>query len=481
MPALASPAPFYVEKRGVFFCRLALFLGIGLLPYACSKGGQPDQPSCATLSDLKDDGDAPLPKSLYAELRGAPVGGNIGPTIGVTLSGQGGVYAGMYTFGKCDAPGTYYAERLVLVGAAGKPVATATRVASGNGYSVAYENGSMAMASGSFTNSIAYAAASTPPPLKVQSVMPTAANARQGDRLNVQVSLSDEGGCGIRESRWWLTQATTPVKQAGEAAVIDGGNGTASLRVAPTLAAGSYVIEGQVTLRNGRVFLVHRALASDKTYKLYEASNNAIATDISGVVTAVMVTDAPDADRVLPTVLGTAARPAGPMRCEMVNLSMSLTDDRPLPAQLVKMILVSAENPSQKLATAMLGGTDVVSGNFVVPADAPFGLYYGYPEVVRDAAGNEARGTLQAGGKFLLTGSSQLWPAAAFIVENPTPLMKPNFEMRFPDAGTGGSDMAPALYPATLSALTVTAPRPPTKEGDTVAVEMRWTDLAKVL
>src|SRR5262245_60744526 len=102
--------------RRAFFPSLA-YQGLGLLlalSASCSKGGMPDQPQCGKLTDQTVGKEAPLPKMLYAELRASSSGVD-SSTIGVTMSGSGGIYSGMYAFGKCDAPGTYYAERLVLM------------------------------------------------------------------------------------------------------------------------------------------------------------------------------------------------------------------------------------------------------------------------------------------------------------------------------------------------------------------------------
>src|SRR6185369_17328656 len=76
---------------------LGFSLAIALV--SCSKGGLPDQDlSCAKLADLtQTESTLPaLPKMLYAELRGTPAGGGTGTSIGVMLSGSGGIYSGMY-------------------------------------------------------------------------------------------------------------------------------------------------------------------------------------------------------------------------------------------------------------------------------------------------------------------------------------------------------------------------------------------------
>jgi len=497
MPALVLPARFSPSLR-LPLCRLApaawrwpsLFALAVSMAASCSKGGaNPDDVPCAKLADQSAD-EQPVPKNLYAELRGTPVGTGAsmspGASFGVMLSGSGGIYSGMYAFGRCDPPDKYYVERLVLTNTAGSLIAVATSTSRTSGtYSVVYPSGSMTTAMGLTSNAVTYARASAPPSLTVLGVTPAATLARQGDRINVQVNLSDEV-CGIRESQWWLT--SSPGTRVTEPAVIDGGSGTASVRVAPKLTAGNYYVEGQVTLRSGRVLAVRRNSATDPAYKLFEAVSSS-GTPIGNVGASAMpigISDNPDADRAAPVAWRTSALPAGVGRCEVVNLSLLLTDDKGLGPQTVKMFLGPAEN--SKLASTTLSGTGVLSGVFVVPADAPFGIWYGYPDLVRDAAGNEARGSFNSG-KFSLIASAdnvatgQPVMAATFIVPNPAPLSAPDLGAGQPRADGGASlpDLGAPPFPATLATLNVTAPMPPTKEGDIMIVQMTWNDLAKVL
>src|SRR5688572_4389413 len=185
MSVFITPAhSIFLRKNPSSVLRLGLWglgLGLGLGLAACSKGGMPDQPSCNRLMDQPGTKEEPLPKALYAELRTAATGVD-GATIGVTLSGSGGIYSGMYAFNKCDAPGTYYAERLVLLSATGNSVATAVRVPLNNSYAVTYLNGNSTTATGSFTNSINYSITGATRPINVAGLSPAQNSARQGER-----------------------------------------------------------------------------------------------------------------------------------------------------------------------------------------------------------------------------------------------------------------------------------------------------------
>ena len=460
-----------------------LLFGVGLFAASCSKGGMPDQPLCGRLEDTPTGTTGTtLPKMLYAELRTAATGLD-GATIGVNLTGSGGIYSGMYAFNKCDAPGTYYAERLVLLSAAGNPVATAVRAAPNNSYNVTYQNGNTTNATGAFANSITYSLVSPIRPLNVVTLQPSATSARQGDRLQVQIALSDEAGCGVKESQWWLTSVSTPGAKGAEPTTISGGSGGTSVHVGSRLTAGTYVIEGMVTLNNGRVMTVRRASSTDTTYKLYDVTGSVSPGDLAAPVIQITVTDNPDADRTPPVAWGATATPVGPTRCDPVSLSLLVTDDKGIADQTVKMILGTADKPN--LATATLSGNGLLSGTFTVPSDAPFGLWYAYPEVVRDAAGNEARGVF-ANGRFHLVGDGSVVMtdvmAGAFILTDPAGLKAPDLGVpTIPDGGLPLPDMAGGAFPATLANVTVMATMPPTKVGDTVTIQMSWNDLAMIL
>lgn len=483
---ITSAHSIFLRKNPSLTLRLGLCglgLGLGITLTSCSKGGMPDQPSCSRLADQPGTTkEEPLPKALYAELRTASTGVD-GATIGVTLTGSGGIYSGMYAFNKCDAPGTYYAERLVLLSATGNPVATAVRLAPNNSYTVTYNNGNMTTATGSFTNSISYSISGATRPVNVASLQPGQNSARQGERITVSVGLNDEAGCGIRESAWWLVPVASPGTKAVDITTVDGGSGTASVRVGPRVAIGTYVVEGQVTLRNGRILNVRRSLSTDTTYKLYDAAGSVFPGDLAAPITQITVMDNLDADRTPPVAWGATAAPAGPNRCDQVALSMLITDDHGLSSQSVKMILGTAEKPN--LATATLSGGELLSGSFTVPSDAPYGLWYAYPDLVRDAAGNEARGVF-ANGRFKLVGDGtvimQEVMAGAFILTDPNGLKAPDLGViTIPLDGGVTPDMAGGAFPATLAGVSVMAPMPPTKVGDTVTVQMTWNDLAMIL
>lgn len=469
---------------GLFVRSAPLFILTAAWPTlpGCSKGGAPEQDGggCKKLAELDPLAkDNQLPKQLYAELRGST-----GATFGVMLDGSGGMYAGQRAFIKCDAADNYIVERAVLIDASGQPVAVARH--NPTGYLVEYETGQTLQATGAaFTNiSTTYSTAASPPALKVAAVTLAGSNTvKQGDRVSVQISLVDEL-CGIRESKWWLVSEKSPgpgAEPSYEPQVLPGGSGTVSLQVPTTLAAGNYVVEGQVTLsKGGRVLRVRRNIDTDKRYKIVDPRGGTPLDTEAGIV-LLTVESNPEGDRVPPTPVAMEATPASVGRCQTVSLSLRVADDKKLPSnQSVKVFLGPAEAP--KLLTMMLGGGEMLSGSLQLPIDAPTGVWYAYPEVVRDALGNEGRGTL-SGGKFTLTGNGSTSPpvmAATFIVPSPAS-SAPDFGSLLPDAGTptppdlGGMQLAAALSGITVS------PSTATKEGDVLTVTVNWSDLKMVL
>lgn len=464
----------------------ALGLSVGMaavtLP-GCSKGGvpEPDAMTCKKLADFDaSGGDGQLPKALYAEMKSTSAGG---ASFGVMLEGSMGIYSGMRAFSKCDASDTYYLERAVLISAVGQPVAIAQR--SPTGYAITYQSGQMATATGaSFTsNTVTYSATGGMPSAKVQIVtLGGSSMVKLGDRITAQIAVGDEV-CGIRESKWWLvpdgSPGSTPV---GESVTLPGGSGNLALRVPTTISTGTYAIEGQVTLNNGgRVLGVRRQSSTDTRYKMYDPRGGTF-VDSDVTVVKLIVGDNPEADRTPPVVVGMDATPASVSRCQQVNLSLRLADDRGLPSsQQVKLILGTADAP--KLFSTVVSGGDLLTGAVVMPQDAPSGVWYAYPESVRDGAGNEAKGAL-AGGKVTLTGNGitgQPVMAATFIL--PSGNIVPDFGTPSLDGGTTmlpDLGMAGSQLPAALSAVSVT-PSTATKEGDAITVTVTWTDLKQIL
>lgn len=459
-------------------------LALALLPtqIGCSKGGAPEQDGggCKKLSELDPaTKDRELPKQLYAELRGST-----GASFGVMLDGTGGIYAGQRAFSKCDAADNYIVERVVLVSATAQPLAIARH--NPTGYLVEYDGGQTMQATGaSFTNiSTTYSSAASAPALKLAAVSLSGSNTvKQGDRVSVQVSMADEL-CGIRESKWWLVSEKSPgpgAEPSYEAQVLPGGSGTVTLQVPTTLSAGNYVVEGQVTLNNGgRVLRVRRNVDTDKRYKIFDPRGGTPVDTEAGIV-LLTVESNPEGDRVPPTPVAMDATPASVGRCQTVSLSLRIADDKKLPmSQNVKVFLGPAESP--KLLSAMLGGGETLSGSLQLPIDAPTGVWYAYPELVRDALGNEGRGTL-SGGKFTLGGNGTTSPpvmAATFIVPSPAS-SAPDFGSMLADGGTPPPpDLGGMQLPAALSAIGV-SPSTASKEGDVLTVTVTWSDLKMIL
>jgi hypothetical protein len=434
----------------------------------------PDQdPNCRNLADQTP---APsslpaLPKALYAELRST----TSGATIGVNLDGAGGVYSGEYAIGKCDAPESYTIERLVLVDAGNGPVATAVRNGA-SAYTVSYARGGSVLTTSFPSVSLTYNAAATAPTVSLQGISGVPAMAKLGDSITAQVAVSDPT-CGVRDSRWWL--ASTPgtmVSTTAEISVLAGGSGTVNLRLPPRLAVpATYYLEGQVTLQSGRVFAVRRSAPTDNTYRLFDRSSPV--GDPGPAVTPIAVVDNPDADRTPPRPSLLTASPPSANRCDQVSFELRMIDDKGLPQmQTVKLWLGTAEQ--SKLTSVQLTGADVLTGTLHLPADAPYGVWYGYPDSVRDFAGNVASGQPKPGQQFVVSdGMFTSLPImeATFIVPNKSPLVLPDLGLASIDGGVPTVDMATPALPAQLSAVAVT-PTAVAKEGDKFQVRVTWQD-----
>ncbi|MCS6912660.1 MAG: hypothetical protein NZ890_05420 [Myxococcota bacterium] len=444
-------------------------LGLVLLG-ACSKGGltNNDPRSCRRLAE-EDGMELMLPRALYAELRSAD-----GTTsLPVMLEGSGGSYHGTTRpLARCDPPGTYYVDRIVLVHAAGAPVATALR--SGSSYLVLYHQGGTATVDASrFTRPFTILSA------KMSTAMPTLGSlsapglARQGDRIQVTAMASAANDdCGMREMQFWLT--TSPgVRSSPLASVsIAGGSGSATLRIPPELPAGMYVLEGRLQSQLGRIAEVRRQNSHDASYSLYNPVSMSFQMTNLPVV-RIAISDNATADRRAPQAVSMEATPARVARCQAVSLSLRLVDDFGLPAtQQVKVRLGPLGQPG--LARALLsGGGEMLGGMFTVPQDAPTGIWLAYPESVQDAAGNVATASL-SGDKFTLVGPGLSMPqpvqAAAFVVHDesmPVGDLAPVTDL------APATDMAPR-FPAELSNIEVTPPMVAPEQ--TVTVTVTWTD-----
>ena len=439
----------------------------GLLLSACSKGGAGDPVSCRKLSDPVPglpSSDRPISRSLYAELKSPS-----GVYSTVPLEGIGGVYSGMKPLTKCEERGQYTVERIVLVNSKQELVAVANRMGNTASFRIDYSNGSTTSIAGTsvanyYTD---YGTAAVSGAVTLLTVAPSTPQIRQGDRMSVSVSLQGDE-CGLRQSSWWLATASGQV--VGQPQIMPGGSGTASLVVPAELVPGTYFVEGRVDTKNGQSFDVKRQNAADTIYKLYDRKSG-IYTATTYPVSKVEVVSNPDADRTAPQAVQMDATPSRVERCQPVNLSLKLSDERSLPStQTVKVWL----GPDGTMLTSVdLVGGETLYGSFTLPSDAPGGVWYAYPDLIRDAAGNEARSSF-SGGKFTLTGNGIGSPkpvqAATFIV--PTEMSKPT---PTPDLGMAPLDLM-AAFPATLSELKVT-PSAITRDGDSVTVRVTWIDV----
>ena len=438
----------------------------------CSKGGAPDLNGCVKLSDpVPGDDKAPPSRTLYVEMRTSA-----GARLPITLdTGSGGTYSGSRTLDQCDEQGTYVVEKVVLVDINGDPVATASR--SGSNYNVTYQNGQVTTVTGSSFGNIAtsYSAPATATAASLQGLTASAATVRQGDPLSVQVAVMGDQ-CGIRESSWWLASASVGT-MIPPTQVIPGGSGSVTLRIPPTAEPTTYFIEGQITLKSGgRVYGVRRKLATDTVYSLLDMSTG-VYTPTTVNTAMVTVTANPDADKVAPQAVSMDASPAMPVRCGTANLTLHLSDDKGLPAgQKVKVWLGTLDNP--KLTSTMVTGNEYLYGSLQIPLDAPAGVWYAWPDVVVDGAGNAAQATF-AGGKFMLSGAGitpQPIAAGTFVV--PSFVTPPDAAVPSFDLGVV-PDMAMQL-PAVLNAITV-MPSSITMAGTPLTVTVSWTDNAKIL
>lgn len=468
-----SPRPR--QRIGSLCLLLGLHGALLVAASSCSKGGAMDNVTCLTIADAtKAVEPNPLPASLYAELRGST-----GVVIGIPLDGAGGVYSGSRAFTKCDATDTYTVERISLVDVRGSAVATAVR--SSSSYVVTYAGGGSTTASGAgLTNLSVSFSGMAPATTKLTSLTASPAMVRQGEKLNIQVAFQDDT-CGIKESQWWLASSTVS-SMATPPVTIAGPMGSATLTVPPSQSAGTYYVEGLVTLRDGgRRFNVRRQVAGDSTYKLIDSRG---ATDQMIPVVSAAVAENPDVDRMAPAALRMDANPASVGRCQNVSLSLVLSDNKAALGGQIVPVHVGPQDRPNLLSTFVTGGESLY-GSFTVPIDAPGGVWYAYPDKIRDAAGNESTASF-SGGKFTLSGPGLMAPAvnaATFIVPNNTvtlpDLAMPNLDL------AAAPDLAPPPdlakpYPAILAGVRVD-PSSIAKDGDPVRVDITWTDVAGIL
>ncbi len=443
----------------------------GLLLSACSKGGAGEQAMCRKMGDPGPGiptSDRPITRSLYAEVKSPS-----GVYHTVALEGIGASYGGTKALTKCDERGQYTVERVVLVNAKQELVAVANRIGNTASFRIDYANGSTTSIAGAAVANYytEYATTATSGAVTLLTVAPSTPQIRQGDRMSVSVSLQGDE-CGLRQSQWWLATASGQV--VGTPQTVMGGSGSAYLVVPAELAPGTYYIEGRVDTKNGQSLDVKRQNAADTIYKLYDRKSG-IYTATTYPVVKIEVQANPDADRTAPQAVQMDATPSRVERCQQVNLSLKLADERSLPSnQTVKVWL----GPDGNMLTSVdLTGGETLYGTFSLPLDAPGGVWYAYPDKVIDAAGNEARATF-AGGKFTLSGVGVASPkqvqAATFIV--PTEMIKPG---ELPDLAQPPADLM-ASFPATLTELKVT-PSAVTRDGDFLTVRVTWMDLSGTL
>lgn len=453
-------------------------LAVLMVGSGCSKGGAPDaDPNCKKVADFSSSmlGDGQLPRELYAELKHS--GGMA--RIGMPLDGAMGIYSGTRALTKCDLPGVYSVDRISLISAGGQQIATAARM--GAGFRVTYQNGQVADVTGAAVanTAVSFSPVGAMPSLRLQAVTISGGTMpKVGDRVTGQIALTDDE-CGIAQSKWWLTGAAMPGGAAiSETSVIQGPQGTFDLRVPPTVSAGQYVVEGEVTLKKGgRLIRVRRQVEADPQYKLFDGVMFS-STDVA--VLRVTAGEGTDIDKTPPQPLLFEASPLSPKRCEPVNFSLRLSDDRGLPPMQQTKLYVGTQEQPRMLWTMLMGGGEGLQGSLILPSDAPSGVYYAYPEKLRDAAGNEGVGELTTGRVTLVANGLRSTPVMAGTFVLPA-MALPGLgaDMSMPDLSAPG-DMAAGQLPAALGGISAT-PASITKEGDNVTVTMTWNDLAMIL
>lgn len=462
---------------GSYLSALGLAGALALSLAGCSKGGADAGPGCRKLTDPEPGMGtmAQLPNKLYAELKSP-----LGTVKGIDLDGSGGDYAGDLILGKCDEQGPYTVERIMLVDASKRPVAVATR--KGSIYEVRYTaTGQVTTVSGSpFANyATDYRTAAMSGAITIQLLAPQPLMVKQAEAVNVNVNVMSTDECGLKSSTWWLASWTNGSKVSTEQTLM-GAAGMVSLRV-PTTLTDSVYVEGIILLKNGKAMMVRRRQAADTNYTLIdERAGTQVPTAVA--INQITVVANPEADRMAPQAVRFEADPPKVERCEKVRLTLTLSDDRALPpSQSVKIWL--GTNESAKLFSAtLMGSGSKISGEVQLPADAPHGVWYAYPEKVIDAVGNEAAGSLSSG-KFTLTGVGVTTPtavmAATFII--PAPPNTPVGDMGAPVdmAMMPPPDMATGM-PATLAEVGFN-PTVIMRDGEPSTLRVRWVDNAKVL
>lgn len=476
MTALTSTRRPRARMSSVFSSRLALGSTLCslllVLATGCSKGGYDGPLKCLTLAEtaagqMTTSPVGPIPTARWAELRHAD-----GTTIPINLeSGFNGMYTGAgRVFDKCDPPGVYYVDRLAVTDRAGALVATAKHVgATGTTYLVSYPNGSTQTVSTTGTNALSLQAAAGAAPKLDSLSAGGVTSVAQGVSLALSAqSTAAPDDCGIKESRFWLTQKLAP--GTGEnsvpgstSAVISGASGNAPLRITPSITEGAYVVEGLITTKSGRSLRVFRKNNSDATYWLGADLN------ISNIpIVSVNVTADPMADRNGPRLTALEPAAATVSRCDVVAFALRLADDKPLTQ--TQEITLQIRGPGGETLPLKLTGTDVLTGSLIVPNDAPAGVWYAYPLKFTDDIGNLTSVSF-SGGTITLTIPGAMMPvtlpAASFTVRGfasvdlgggvPVDLASPAFDLAqsFPTEPLSFSFMQNPITPGTAPIITV--------------------------
>lgn len=415
---------------------------------------------------------------LYAELRHEASG----LLLPLDLDGVGGGYNGSTrAIQQCDPTGAYTVSRTVVVDGRGAAVATAVREPSGN-YRVTYTSGTTTLVSGAaFRSSASLSVSSTgaPPTVSALTASLPVPPIHQGDKLSLSVTAAAAmDDCGLRDSQWWLSTQTSPGSAATVAVAVPFASGaqaaTGTLRIPVDLSPGTYFLEGTVTSQTGRVVRVQRQYSTDTTYKLNPIGTSTW-TPTSIPVVRLDVTAAVDVDRQAPQALSLDALPARVLRCYPVGFTLRLRDNKALPAtQTVKLYVGPLGQPTAASVT-LSGSGDTLTGSYVVPLDAPLGVWLAYPESVVDEAGNVGAGSLMGNGRFMIasSGMAAAIPAGAFVVAGQDAL---------PVTDDGGVVAQPDLavtLPVELTALSLTSTT--LTVGQPMSLSVTWKDNARLL
>ncbi len=459
--------------------RFSSLMPVGLLALAalsgCFKPAPGGTGDCRRLTDPPPGmADGPLPGGLYAELRESASG----TVMPILLEGSGGSYTGTTAaFEKCQSPGPYTLYRTALYDLSKNLVAVAKRDLNNN-YQVVYGNGgnglSTTVGGTNFSsNSVSFNPSSggTAPTLVSVSAPATT---RQGDTLTLtSTAMAAADDCGIDQVQWWLT--TSPHSPASPAAsvVIKADATSGPMKIPATLSASTYTLEGRILSKQGRTINVGRQSSSDTTYKYLTDGGTVISTTTLPVVT-VTVAQNPDADQKAPQAQSFQATPGMVGPCQSVQLVLQISDDKPL-TQAQQVMVHLGPLDRGPLTTALLSGSgNTLTGSFVVPLDAPAGVWLGYPDSIKDDAGNIGRGSL-SGGQFSITGpgitSAQPVMAATFLVQGATGTAPDGG--RSPDLRSTADLGTQASFPALLRQIMVS---PSSLMTGTATATVSWTD-----